>query len=484
MSYATGRRYYLIFPALIALCLVTSSVAVHGQSSSVHKASNLLAQSSKVPQTESSQPTSQSPRVTELSPEEAIKISTQKIKTDGKNPQWYHQRAESYAFIGRNDEALVDHNKSVALAPTSIRFLMARGDFYETIAQYDLAYKDYLQALKSKPATAEDFYWHAEILKNIGQYKEAIDYCDTAIERGFKTHRVYRLKGRCYFNMDKPREALINYHKALYLVKVPATYVSISRCLRRTANYEECLKTLKEAKKLAPRYRDIYYELALTNLLLNHRDEAKKSYDIWIASLPKAPELSTWDSFIRFAELERKLEEYGRMLSLSQTSNEDIFYDRALLYLEEGRYESAANEMERYLDVTGWRGKSGVMGACYAYMAYRLCGRNARARSIQLGATNIIRRHDWPYPIFQYLCEEITAENLEKLAKDKQKKTQVYLFEAIHDIRHDKPDEAFRKLKWITTDGDKSLDEFALAQAEQRRLAHRQRVKMRVKGGN
>lgn len=426
----------------------------------------------------------QSKRITDLAPEEAIEVLTRKIKAEAKNAEWYHQRAETYALIGKNHQALTDHNRSIELAPGSIRFLMARGDFYESIAQYDLAYKDYLQALKYKPVTAEDYYWHAEILKNIAQYQQAIEFCDKAIEKGFKTHRVYRLKGRCYFAMDKPREALINFRKSLYVVKVPATYISISRCLRRSANYEECLKVLEEAKKLAPRYRDIYYELALTNLLLNHRDEAKKNYDIWIASLPKAPELSTWESFVRFGELERKLEEYGRMLSLSQTSNEDIFYDRALLYLEEGEYKSAANEMERYLDVTGWRGQSGVIGACYAYMAYRLCGRNARARSIQLGVMNIIRRHDWPYPIFQYLSEEITAQKLDALATDKRKKTQAYLFEAIQDIRHDKPDEANRKLKWITTDGDKSLDEFALAQAEQRRLAHRQRVKMDVKGGN
>jgi hypothetical protein len=44
--------------------------------------------------------------------------------------------------------------------------------------------------------------------------------------------------------------------------------MSIARCLRRTANYDECLKTLDVAKKLDPNYREIYYEAALTNLLL------------------------------------------------------------------------------------------------------------------------------------------------------------------------------------------------------------------------
>lgn len=387
-------------------------------------------------------------------------------------------------MIGRNREALADHNKSVALAPKSIRFLIARGDFFETIAQYDLAYADYLSALKSKPVTAEDFYWHAEILKNLAQYNQAIKYCDTALEKGFKTHRVYRLKGRCFYRMDKPREAIINFRKSLHMVKVPATYIAISRCLRRSANYDECLKALEEAKKIEPQYREIYYELALVHLLLDHREAARKNYDIWMASLPKAPELSTWDSFVRFAELERKLEEYGRMLSLSQTSNEDIFYDRALLYMEEGEYESAAKEMERYLEVTGWRGKSGVIGACYAYIAYRMCGRNAKARSVQLDAKNILRRRDWPYPIFRYLCEELTANKLDALANDKRKKTQAYLFEALDDRQLNRTNEANRKLKWIVTDGDKSLDEFALAQAELRRLAYQQRVKVHVKGGN
>jgi hypothetical protein len=218
--------------------------------------------------------------------------------------------------------------------------------------------------------------------------------------------------------------------------------------------------------------------------LLNRTAEAKKNYEVWLRSWPKAPELSTWESFVRFGELERKLEQYGRMLALSQTSNEDIFFDRALLYMEEGEYESAAIEMERYLEVTGWGGKSGVMGACYAYMAFRMCGRNARARSIELEAANIIRRHDWPYPILQFLSGIISREKLDSLATDKQKKTQAYLFQAYDDARHERTNDAVRKLKWITTQGDKSLDEFALAQAEQRRLAHRERVKLRVKGGN
>lgn len=426
----------------------------------------------------------QSPKSTELPPAEAIALLTRKIKADGKNAEWYHQRAETYALIGRNREALADHNKSVVLAPRSIRFLIARGDFFETIAQYDLAYADYLAALKSKPVTAEDFYWHAEILKNLAQYNQAIKYCDTALEKGFKTHRVYRLKGRCFYRMDKPREAIINFRKSLHMVKVPATYIAISRCLRRSANYDESLKALEEAKKIEPLYREIYYELALVHLLLDHREAARKNYDIWIASLPKAPELSTWDSFVRFAELERKLEEYGRMLSLSQTSNEDIFYDRALLYMEEGEYESAAKEMERYLEVTGWRGKSGVIGACYAYIAYRMCGRNAKARSVQLDAKNILRRRDWPYPIFRYLCEELSANKLDALANDKRKKTQAYLFEALDDRQLNQINEANRKLQWIVTKGDKSLDEFSLAQAELRRLAYQQRAKVHVKGGN
>ncbi len=143
--------------------------------------------------------------------DEAIKVMTDLIKEEPKQPDHYHFRATLYRLQGRLKHARIDYEKIVELTPDS-------GVGYNGLAEVYLQDGEYPDALPfaQKAYELEGNHWVAPynlgmVEEKIGQYEPAIEHLREALKVGIPESRhkmlVYLWLARAHVQLGQMDEA-------------------------------------------------------------------------------------------------------------------------------------------------------------------------------------------------------------------------------------------------------------------------------------
>ncbi len=106
------------------------------------------------------------------------------IKLQPKRAKYYANRGEAFRLLGQLDRALLDQNRSIDMfddGPGVALALQIRGDTLRYMGEYDRAFADYADALRSEPDFAPAYVGRGMTFERIGDYVRAKDDFQTAL---------------------------------------------------------------------------------------------------------------------------------------------------------------------------------------------------------------------------------------------------------------------------------------------------------------
>ena len=404
-----------------------------------------------------------------------------------KTAEQFFKRSQACSVAGRSDLALVEVTRAIRLKPDEMSYLIARASIFEALERYAESDRDLERALHITPKSSQDYYLRAETLYGLKRFKNALDSLSRAEKLGYsgkRLDRLYRLRGKILYKLGLLDSSIESLKKAVAIKPTSTTYLYIGRCLKEKGDLQKALIELNEAEKLGPPSSSVLLTRALLLYRLKKLDQAKFAYKKWKTLESGAASLyPDWKAFCYLGETDTKIDYYSNLIALSSGNNADPVYERALLYLALARYDEAASEFQRYLAMTGWKGRAGTTAACHAITGFNLCGRSIQAQKLVNTGKIRLDKKLWPYPIFQYLSGSLDQKSLIASSTDSKKLVQTRYFVAMNLIYHNQPEVALSLLKRIQsqagatsrklTGSIRGLDEFQLACSEADRLRHR-----------
>jgi len=126
-------------------------------------------------------------------------------------------RGVVYEKQGRHDLALADHNRAIELSPDNAIAYYNRGVAQEQLGQASQAFQDYSRAIDLDPTDADFFYNRGNLNSGNGRFREAIDDFSRAIAINPDYALAYNNRGNARSRLMDFDEAMTDYSAALKL---------------------------------------------------------------------------------------------------------------------------------------------------------------------------------------------------------------------------------------------------------------------------
>lgn len=345
-------------------------------------------------------------------------------------------------------------------------------------------------------------YQQATDQYNKKNYKEAIEYCTSAIEKNPGYEMAYMLRGSSYMNMDNTEKAMADFNRTIEIRdNLPGAYDLRGVCNLRSNKIEEALKDFDRAISLDPNYAPSYFNRGITYSRLGDSVNAMKDLKEAENKGFRENELYAVLSEVYFenGEFKKGMEELDKAIG-SSPDNAVIYVQRATNYGKAGEYEKADKDFRKAAELgldndvlhrnwgsIYWRqGKiaeaSEEIKSALKYKPdelylgiwlYILEARQGKdAKEILVESMKKFGKHDWPEPVALMLSGEMTEEECLKKAEntnprlDNEQKCEAYFYIAQNNIIKGKKKEAADYLKKCIATGVKNFYEYDLSGSE------------------
>ena len=124
------------------------------------------------------------------------------------------------------DDAMIDFNKVVELAPTKPDLYLERARYFQRHHKYSEAIEDYSISIELDPAQTELYSERAKCYQQKNRYVEAINDYSKAIEHNPEGIEKYLIeRAVCYARLDKIDEALSDYNRSIDIKSTSDAYL-------------------------------------------------------------------------------------------------------------------------------------------------------------------------------------------------------------------------------------------------------------------
>lgn len=230
------------------------------------------------------------------------------------------------------------------------RQLLLDGQWQDAIDKFDAA-------IEEDPDLAEAYANRGSAYGNLGQFDQAFADLDKAIEMSPNEGGMYTNRGRVYALAGKPDQALADYDRAIELdgedhlahLNRGAIYADYR------GEYEEALAAYERALELEPEFAVAYFNRGSAHLNLGDPDQALVDFDEAIR-LGMEPELQALAHnergrvFLALEEYENALYDFGEAIEIDPALDH-VYANRGIAYARLGDTEEAIEDLEYFLSV-------------------------------------------------------------------------------------------------------------------------------------
>jgi len=178
-------------------------------------------------------------------------------------------KAWCLANLGMNNEALPIIEESLKLDPNSATSFDTVDFVHYNLGNYSNALEDYDKAIEINPRYPRAWYYRGLALKKLGRdkeaqesYAEAIKYYDEATKIDSSSPDMWLRKGSAYHESGRYKEAIQSYDEALEIdPKNADAWGNKGSALDSLEKYEEAIECYDKAVELDPRYAYVRDEL-------------------------------------------------------------------------------------------------------------------------------------------------------------------------------------------------------------------------------
>ena len=131
--------------------------------------------------------------------------------------QGYATRGQVLARSGKNEEALAEFDRALALDPYNVQALYGRGLIYQGEKQYQQAIEDFTAANGLTPQKVEPLLGRATSYLALDKAKEAAADLDEAVQADPNSAPAWSARGQAYERLGDKAKAAASYGRAIAL---------------------------------------------------------------------------------------------------------------------------------------------------------------------------------------------------------------------------------------------------------------------------
>jgi tetratricopeptide (TPR) repeat protein len=351
---------------------------------------------------------------------------------------------------------------------------LQEGNRYAREKQYDKAVDAYRQAIELNSNLAAAYHGLGTTYFNMGRVGDSLEPLRTTVRLDPNNSVAHLNLGITLASLRLADEALKELNEAKRLSPNDARiHNEIGNVLHNSfGRIDDALAEYIESRRLNPNVPAIHHNIGLMLMRLGRFSEAIAPFEEALRLSPDYRNARYFlsDAYTKTGSYDKAIESWNKFLELVP-NGPDALTNRSWDYLYEGGHgREAAADARKFLDVHGWRQPTSAYLAIMANLGYRGAGMNDEAQAILEEATNKIKSPNWPFDIIRYLKEEISGEELLRLATDNDKRTEVHAYMGMDLLLRGKRDEAQTQFEWVKQYGNKRFFEYPLAVEELKRL--------------
>jgi tetratricopeptide (TPR) repeat protein len=220
--------------------------------------------------------------------DEAVEEYGRAIAINPGDPNAYIGRGDALAALGRDESALADYHEAVRLGPGYSRAYLSRGELLAERGQEDAALADFDRALQVEPGFARGYRLRGGLLSRRGQNDRALADLDEAIRLNPDDPGGYKDRGGVLVRMGQHRRAIDDLDRALELDPNLATaYLNRGAAYNSLGQYERAIDDLARAIRLDPQNAGAHTNIGLAYCMVNQYDHAIESLSEAVRLAPR-----------------------------------------------------------------------------------------------------------------------------------------------------------------------------------------------------
>jgi tetratricopeptide (TPR) repeat protein len=205
---------------------------------------------------------------------------TDVIQRNPNDAQPYNVRGAVLGRAGRNEEALADFDKALAIDPNFAQAYANRGLIHRQLKRYDRALADYNKAIEIDPNYAAAYVGRGMVKRAKGDALAALEDFNKAIEIKPDDSQAYYNRGLLYQAQRQHEYAIGDFTTAFALTRQQQAEPLIARALSHLANKDlkSAAADLDDAVKLEPQNFQAWASRGLAYERLGDKEKAAGSY--------------------------------------------------------------------------------------------------------------------------------------------------------------------------------------------------------------
>jgi tetratricopeptide (TPR) repeat protein len=220
--------------------------------------------------------------------DEAVEEYARAIAINASDPNAYIGRGDAQAALGRNESALADFNEAVRLGPGYSRAYSSRGELLVEMGQDEAALADFDRAVQVEPGFARGYRLRGGLLSRRGQNDRALADFTEAIRLDPDDPAGYKDRGGVLVRMGQHRRAIDDLDRAIELdPNLSTAYLNRGAAYNSLGQYERAIDDLAKAIKLDPRNAGAHTNIGLAYFMVNQYDHSIESLSEAVRLAPR-----------------------------------------------------------------------------------------------------------------------------------------------------------------------------------------------------
>ena len=198
-----------------------------------------------------------------------------------------HLLALAQSELGRNNAALDNYNRAIALKSDDAQALYNRGNTLQKLGRFEQALESYQRALAVGPDFAEAFNNRGVALQKLGRSEEALESYEQALAVTPEYAEALNNRGNTLQELGRFQEALESYKQALAVrLEYAEALDNRGNCFRALGRFDEAMECHEQALAVSPDFAEAFYNRGNTLRDLRRFDEAMESFQRALALKP------------------------------------------------------------------------------------------------------------------------------------------------------------------------------------------------------
>ena len=336
--------------------------------------------------------------------EDAIRDSNRALELNPELAPAFNHRGLAHYRLHHLDEAVSNYTHAIELGPPAVAVFSNRGNAYSALGSHELALADFSRAIELAPRSAQPLCNRGATFGELGRYAEALADLAAAIELDPRTWTSYACRAEVFRKLGRTAEALADLGRAIELDAMAAdAYTSRGALNFVLGRLTQARTDLERSIEINPGKAKPYLFLVAVLFSLQEIREAgqyltmlekrarpheiREAVAELKARLRRPVEASEWSGqgllLSSLGDHEAALECFDRALALAPESY-DACDNKGFTLYKMGRLGEADRWFDRSLQlnpdgVTAWNNKGNVMGRLGRFAEAAACFDHALA---------------------------------------------------------------------------------------------------------